>query len=346
MIKKREINDAVLTIPKPKSFGVSKEEFIKHIAIAAGMADYEFISFKTDKKEFCKSTLLLDGGITITDDFKKSIRSAKIITESVNHARHLVDMPGNVVHPPYVTQVVKKMAVLCENSIFGVSGGDQAVKFGKEVGFDVVDYSTYDAATTRDFTGYISKYKSAGVDFLACHSRPQDGVMITRTMKELNYNPYGYGSLYGAHIIADFGDTLGRDANHVFGTTNFTSAANVPGMKELAAKFKKKHKISADATFTAGFAVLSVLQAALEINPTYNREELKKAIEKVDIKAGEYNNMQIEGIKFTPNHDNAIVKAFVVQWKDGIMHPVAPANYAVREPVWPRPTWAQIEKGA
>lgn len=239
-------------------------------------------------------------------------------------------------------KMVKKMAVLCENSIFGVSGGDAAVKYGKEVGFDVVDYSTYDAATTRDFTGYISKYKSAGVDFLACHSRPQDGVLITRTMKELDFNPLGYGSMYGAHIIYDYGEALGKDANYVFGTTNFTDAAEIPNLKEFVTDYKKRFNVAADASMLAGFSVLAVLQAALETNPTHDREELKRAIEKVEIKTGVYNNLQIDGIKWTANHDNALVKTFVVQWENGVMYPVAPSEYAVKEPVWPRPTWDKI----
>jgi len=334
------------TETKPEVAGIQAEKLIsdKTISMLTGCNQSAASMVVTQVAERHRIPFVTgsDGAPIITQrGFKYTFRAAPTM---VNYGKDVVYFAKDM--GKKTGKAVKKMAVLCENSIFGVSGGDEAVKFGKEVGFDVVDYSTYDAATTRDFTGYISKYKSAGVDFLACHSRPQDGVMITRTMKELNYNPLGYGSLYGAHTIADFGETLGKDANYVFGTTNFTSAANVPRMKELAARFKKKYKVSADATFTAGFAVLSVLQAALAINPTYNREELKKVIEKVDIKAGEYNNMQIAGIKFLPNHDNALVKAFVVQWKDGIMYPVAPANYAVREPVWPRPTWAQIEKGA
>lgn len=78
---------------------------------------------------------------------------------------------------------VKKMAILCENGYSGTQVGESLAKFGKEVGFDIVDHSTYDAATTRDFTGYISKYKNAGVDFLVGHYRPQDAILIIRPRK-------------------------------------------------------------------------------------------------------------------------------------------------------------------
>lgn len=279
-----------------------------------------------------------DGAPLITErGFQYTYRAAPTM---INYGKDVVYFARDMGNK--TGKIVKKMAILCENSIFGVSGGDAAAKFAKEVGFNIVDYSTYDAATTRDFTGYISKYKSAGVDFLACHSRPQDGVLITRAMKELDFNPFGYGSLYGAHIIYDFGEALGKDSNYVFGTTNFTDVADVPRLKEFSTKFKNRYKVPADATMLAGFAVLAVLQAALDINPTYDREGLKEAIDKVEIKTGQYNNLQIDGIKWDSKHDNALVKAFVIQWKDGVMYPVAPPEYAVMKPVWPRPTWDKI----
>ena len=199
MIKKREINDAVLTIPKPKSFGVSKEEFIKHIAIAAGMADYEFISFKTDKKEFCKSTLLLDGGITITDDFKKSIRSAKIITESVNHARHLVDMPGNIVHPLYIAEVIKKMAQTrkLKCTIIGPEkakkmgmGGFYAVQSGSEHDgqFIVLEYkSKVKRASTIALVGKGVTYDTGGISLKSSSG-----------MRGMKYDMAGAAAVIGA----------------------------------------------------------------------------------------------------------------------------------------------------
>jgi ABC-type branched-subunit amino acid transport system substrate-binding protein len=206
----------------------------------------------------------------------------------------------------------------------------------------VVDYSTYDAATTRDFTGYISKYKSAGVDLLVCHSRPQDGVLITRTMKELNFNPLGYGGMFGTHAVNDFAEALGKDSNYTLAATNFTDLADVPGMKKITEMYKKQYNVAADTNMLAAFAVLAALKAALEKNPSYDREKVKQAIDKVEVKTGEYNNLQIDGIKWDSNHDNALAKTFIVQWENGVMVPVAPPKYAVKKPVWPRPTWDKI----
>ena len=92
----------------------------------------------------------------------------------------------------------------------------------------------------------------------------------------------------------------------------------------------------------AAFAVMPVLQAALEKNPTYDREKIKQTVDKIEVKTGEYNNLQIDGIKWDSKHDNAWVKSFVIMWENSVQYPVAPANYAVKKPVWPRPTWDKI----
>ncbi len=271
--------------------------------------------------------------------FRYTFRTIPIMT---NFARDLVLFGRDM--GKETGKVVKKMAVLCENSIFGVAGGDAAVQCGKEVGFDVVEYSTYDPVTTKEFTGYISKYKSAGVDYLVCSSRPQDAVLITRTMKELNYNPLGYGGIVGAHAVSDYGEALGKDANFVLVTTNFTENAKIPGLKEFVARYKKQFNAAPDTSSLGGSAVLPVLKAALETKPTYDREELQSAISRVQIKAGDHFNLQIEGIKWDSNHDNAWAQSFVLQWENGAMIPVAPAKYAIKKPVWPRPTWDEVKK--
>lgn len=240
--------------------------------------------------------------------------------------------------------VVKKMAVLCENSYSGTQVGQSLAKFGKEVGFDVVDHSTYDAVTTRDFTGYISKYKNAGVNFLVGHTRVQDGILIVRTAKELNFNPYALAGIAGGIVTTEYGPLLGKESNYLVGASGITDAAeNIPILKKIIPRYKKElQKETADPSLVGGFGVIPVLKAALEKSPTYDREGFKNAVDKVEVKAGEYNNLQIEGIKWDAKHDNTLGKSFIIMWENNVMYAVAPEKYAAKKPVWPRPNWDKI----
>lgn len=330
------------TESKPEVAGIQAEKLIadKDILLLTGTnqsAAGMIATVVAERSRICYVTGV-DGAPQITQrGFQYTYRTCPIMT---HYAKDLVYFARDM--GKETGKVVKKMAVLCENSIFGVSGGDAAVKFGKEVGFEIVDYSTYDAATTRDFTGYIAKYKSAGVDLLVCHSRPHDGILITRAMKELSFNPIGYGGMFGTHAVHDFAEALGKDSNYTFASTNFTDLADIPGMKKITEMYKKQYNVAADTNMLAAFAVLPVLKAALEKSPTYDREKLKQAIDKVEVQIGEHNNLQVDGIKWDPNHDNLFAKTFIVQWENGVMVPVFPAKYAVKKPVWPRPTWDKI----
>jgi branched-chain amino acid transport system substrate-binding protein len=241
-------------------------------------------------------------------------------------------------------KVPKKVAILCENSITGVTAGDEFLKQMKEGGFEIVDYSTYDAVTTKDFTGYISKYKSIGADLLVGSNRNQDTVLIARTMKELNFNPYNWCSAEGGVSSIDMWRLLGKDVNYFIASAGFADVTrNIPHQEKIVPLFKKALNVTvADTSLVTGFGVVALLKAALEKNPTYDRESFKRAVDQVEVKAGEYYNMQIDGIKWDSKHDNAWARAFIVQWENGRCHCVAPTKYAVREPVWPRPTWDKI----
>jgi branched-chain amino acid transport system substrate-binding protein len=240
-------------------------------------------------------------------------------------------------------KAAKKMAILTVNNIAGISGGDAAAKYGKEVGFEIVDYSKYDLATTRDFTGYISKYKSAGVDLVIGHNYAQDSILITRAMKELNFNPMAYSGILGHLAAQDYADTIGKDSNYIMAGTFFVTHAKLPRLQEFVTRYNKQSKVPAEGLLSCGFTVLAILRKALEESPTYDREKLQQAIDKVELKAGEHYCMQIDGVKWAPNHDNERARVFIIQWKNGIDNVVAPAEYREKEAVW-RPTWDEISK--
>jgi branched-chain amino acid transport system substrate-binding protein len=239
---------------------------------------------------------------------------------------------------------VKKMAIL--NNAYGVREGDLAKKFAQEVGLEIVDYSLYEP-TTQDFTGYISKYKSAGVDLLVGFHTPHDSILINRTMKELNFNPMAYGGLYGHICSKDYADTLGKDSNHVIAANHFAEDVDLPRLKEFMDRYEKQYNLPAEGLMTYGFVTLATLRAALEKHPTYDRKELQQAIEKVDIGVGpgDYNNIQIDGVKFDAKHQNIKSNVFIIEWQNGIARTLAPAKYATTKITWPRPTWDEISKG-
>ena len=250
------------------------------------------------------------------------------------------DLLGHAVEMGKATgKPARKLAVLCENSIIGQSAAKASAQLGKDMGFQVMDVSTYDAAAQRDFTGYISKYKGGGVEILIGHNKPTDAVLITRTLKELDFNPIMYGGLLGGHESVEYVRSLGADADHVTFVTAWAPDLKVPGMEDLAKQYTGKFRVETDAYFAAGFSAASVLWDALERAKTTDPKILRDAMAATNMKTGDRFYLMLHGCKFQANGDNERAGAVIEQIWEGKWHTVAPAQFAAAKPVWPKPRW-------
>jgi branched-chain amino acid transport system substrate-binding protein len=233
----------------------------------------------------------------------------------------------------------KKLAILSENSIVGQSSVEGATRVAKELGYEVVDAATYDAAKTQNFASYISKYKGAGVEVLIGHNKPSDAILITRTMKELNFNPMAYGGILGGHVSTEYVNALDKDADNVLATTSWSPDADIPGLKELAKKYQDRFKEHMDSTSAGGFTAFSVLWDALERAGAADRKKLRDAITATQMKTGDRMYLQLRGAKFAPSGENLLAGGlvFVIRSKEWVT--VAPKEFAKTSAPFPKPKW-------
>ncbi len=233
----------------------------------------------------------------------------------------------------------KRLAILSENSIVGQSSVEGATRAAKELGYEVVDAATYDAAKTQNFASYISKYKGAGIEVLIGHNKPSDAILITRTMKELNFNPMAYGGILGGHVSTEYVNTLGKDADNVLATTSWSADADIPGLKELATKYRERFKEHMDSTTAGGFTAFSVLWDALERAGSTDRKKLRDAIAATQMKTGDRMYMQLRGAKFAPTGENLMAGGLVFTIRSKEWITVAPKEFAKATAAYPKPRW-------
>lgn len=233
----------------------------------------------------------------------------------------------------------KKVAILSENSIVGQSSVEGATKVAKEMGYEVVAGDTYDAAKTQNFASYISKYKGGGVDVVIGHNKPSDAILITRTMKELNFNPMAYGGILGGHVSTEYVNALGKDADNVLATTSWSADADIPGLKELARKYLDRFKEPMDSTSAGGFTAFSVLWDSLERAGSADRKKLRDAIAATQLKTGEKMYMQLRGAKFVASGENERAGGLVFVVRDKTWITVAPKEFAKAQAAFPKPKW-------
>ena len=266
--------------------------------------------------------------------FKYTFRTSPLV------AAYAADLLGHIKELGEKTgKPAKKLAILSENSIVGQSSVEGSTKVAKQLGYEVVAGDTYDAAKTQNFASYISKYKGGAVDVVIGHNKPSDAILITRTMKELNYNPMAYGGILGGHVSTEYVNALGSDADNVLATTSWSADADIPGLKELAKKYLDRFKEPMDSTSAGGFTAFSVLWDSLERAGTADRKQLRDAIAATQLKTGEKMYMQLRGAKFTPTGENerAGGLVFVIKSKEWIT--VAPKEFAKASATFPKPKW-------
>ena len=136
--------------------------------------------------------------------FKYVFRTVPIIRDSARTLLIFADAMNKTHKTNY-----KKVGILCEDSIAGDSAAKSMEKHAKDIGYTVIDVVKYNAATTKDFTGVLSRYKDQGVEILVGHNKVADSIQIVRNCKEIDFNPAMIGGISGGWAAPDFLQNLG-----------------------------------------------------------------------------------------------------------------------------------------
>ncbi|MBI4271028.1 MAG: ABC transporter substrate-binding protein [Candidatus Rokubacteria bacterium] len=326
------------TESKPEVAGSQTERVIQRGAVAitgTNQSAATIVATQIAEREGVPFVCATDVDPLITSrGFKYTFRTSPLVDAYARDLLSYVKELGEKSGKP-----ARKLAVLSENSIVGQSSVEGAKRVAKELGFEVVDADTYDAAKTQNFAPYVSRYKGAGVEVVIGHNKPNDAVLITRAMKELAFNPMAYGGILGGHVSTEYVNALGKDADHVLATTSWSADADIRGLKELAQKYQARFKEPMDSTSAGGFTAFSVLWDALERAGSADRKKLRDAIAATQLKTGDRMYMQLRGAKFQPSGENSLAGGLVFTIRDKKWLTVAPKEFAKATATYPKPKW-------
>lgn len=222
------------------------------------------------------------------------------------------------------------------------AGGEAARKIWADTlpkaGFNLVDNQSY-PATTNDFTPIIRRFKSKGVDLLFLQSTPNDAILITRAMKQEDFNPIAFVASVGGQYTKDYTQQLGKDADYTIVMNWFSPDLTLPNLKPMADKYKQRFNTDFDTTDATVANGVSVLVDAVERACSTDVERIRQAIQKTDMKAGQRWYVVPDGAKFDQNGQNIKQKVIGIQIRNGQFVGVWPVEYAAGKLVWPMPAW-------
>ena len=228
----------------------------------------------------------------------------------------------------------KSIALLVANNVMGLAGKGNISKVMEERGVKVVMEETYNLPL-NDATPLVSRAKGKGAEVLCCLSFFDDGVMIMRAAKTLNYNPKLIFHQI-ASIVPPWMKELGEDGNHVANSTFWHARLPFPGNNEINEAAKTKLGIPGGPLFFGfGYCWMKTLELAVQgggtLDNTKIRDYLRSA--KLDLPYGKGITFDKKGLP--PPF------CFATQTTGGRVEILWPKNIATTKLVYPKPEWSK-----
>jgi len=159
----------------------------------------------------------------------------------------------------------------------GYNGKGGALAFAKEAGMNVVVNEQYPPNTT-DFTGLVQKAKSANAELLLQLGLPNDSLQVARTVQQLGYKPKVFCTCGSQVTTLPAWPKMGAAGEGVIGTTISWPTQNYQGLNDLQAFFKGRGYDTIPAYGVVAYAILQVLEQAVQGAKTLDDEKLKQYI--------------------------------------------------------------------
>ena len=190
---------------------------------------------------------------------------------------------------------------------------------------------------TSDLSTEISKIKALKPDVVLSTCYLPDGILVVRTMKEMDLNVMGH-LMIGGPLEVEFAQTLGQLAENMLTVCGgWNQDVKIPGAKELNERFKKRYGINMSAIHMMCYGTIYCLKEALELAGSADREKLRDALTKINIPLGK--GVMAHGVKFGPDGQNSEAKSLALQIRGGEQLTCWPPVVSPTESVWPLPNW-------
>jgi branched-chain amino acid transport system substrate-binding protein len=197
----------------------------------------------------------------------------------------------------------------------------------KKRGYEVIGVQAYDQGTT-DFRPILNKFRSAEPDILLTSSYADDGIAIARQIKEVGLNP-SVVAIDTASSVSSFIKQVGKASENIVSAVSWSPDVKYAGAHELYKNLKAA--INGEPSFyeAEGYLTLTIAADALRRAKSVNREEVREALQKTDLKT------PVTNVKFE-NYDGFQgqnpIKSLIIQIQDGEHVTVYPGNLGSKPP--------------
>jgi len=230
---------------------------------------------------------------------------------------------------------VATIALLYEDTDFGQSNAKGQRESAAEFGYRVVADFSY-SSQTSDITSTIVKIKRINPDVILATSYDTDAVLIVSTMAQLKYKPtLGFVGSTGGYINPHFVSAAGALSEHVLTSSLWNQDLKKPGAREFYDRYKRRFGEDPVPQDAIAYAAIYVLRNALEQSRSTDRDKIRDALAKTEIRSGPADILPYDVIHFDSSGQNMDVSLVMVQIIGGQYVTVWPFDVASENAIWP-----------
>lgn len=229
---------------------------------------------------------------------------------------------------------LQTVAFLYGNAAWPVSLAETGRELAEERGYEILDDQSYDQGTS-DFRPILNNFRSLEPDILYIVSYSEDGVAITRQMREVGLNAKVI-AIDTAAALPSFVQQVGDSAEYIATVVSWSKDVQYEGVDDLTERLREAAGEDPSFYEAEGYLALMVAADALRRADSTDREAVRQALEETDLQTP-VTTVTFEDFDGFQNQNP--IRSLILQIQDGEHVTVFPEDLAAESPIHPTPTW-------
>ncbi|MGE0085353.1 MAG: ABC transporter substrate-binding protein [Desulfococcaceae bacterium] len=232
-----------------------------------------------------------------------------------------------------LTEVVKPktVAILYENSKFGTDGAKSFAELCKKLNYEVLLKEGYEHGGI-DFKPVLVQVKQKNPDVVYMISYVMDAALLMKQSKELKLTPKIFIGAGAGFTLPEFQQNAGPASEKLISATLWHEVLPYPGAMDYFKKFKDRFKKDTEYHGAEAYGSAYVIADALKRAKSLSSADVKEALSQTDLMTA---FGPVKFISYDKKKNQNKLPTYVVQWIDGKLELVWPANIGTKSFVYP-----------